>query len=288
MIVRSFVKYMRIHPLLIFISLIALLTGTFVDLSIILLIVLFHEFGHYVAAYYYNWRIHSIVLWVFGAVMKTDEYGSKSIKEELMVTLAGPFQHIIIYLIIAILSFQPLLPDSIVYSIFYYNSVILLFNLLPIWPLDGGKIVFLLNSLFYPYRQAYENTIILSMFFCFGLIVLQLFLFPFNLSSLLIMIFLLIENRSDWQQRYYVFMRFLLHRYEERLNNYPFTSLKVERSLRLIDVFHKFHQGKRHLIHIIGADHNETIIVDEADCLRLYFEEKNYSQPVGELMVKHP
>src|SRR5690625_1231766 len=139
MIVRSFVKYLKIHPLLIIIGLISLLTGTFVDLSIILLIVLFHEFGHYVAAYHFKWRIHSIVLWIFGGVMKTDEYGSKSIKEELIVTLAGPFQHIIIYLIIAILSFQPILPHSIVYLIFYYNSIILLFNLLPICPLVGEK-----------------------------------------------------------------------------------------------------------------------------------------------------
>src|SRR5690625_467395 len=139
MIVRSFFNYLKIHPLLMIFSFIALLTGTFVDLFIIMLIVLLHEFGHYVAANHYKWRIQSIDLWVFGGVMKTDEYGSKSIREELIVTLAGPFQHIIIYLIIAILSFQPILPHSIVYLIFYYNSIIFIFTFLPICPLVGEK-----------------------------------------------------------------------------------------------------------------------------------------------------
>ena len=268
-------------------SFIALLTGTFVDLFIIMLIVLLHEFGHYVAANYYKWRIQSIDLWVFGGVMKTDEYGSKSIREELIVTLAGPFQHIIIYLILGLFSFQSIISHSLIDLIFYYNSVILLFNLLPIWPLDGGKIVCILNNLFIPYRLAYERTIIFSMVVCLGLIAGQLFFLPFNLSSLIIMIFLLMENRSGWQQRYYVFMRFLLHRYEKHFSDYPRTPIVVKGNIRLIDLFKKFHQGKRHLIHIPGVNHRETIIVDELDCLRFYFEDKYYSQPVNELVSKY-
>jgi len=263
---------------------ISVFTGTFVQLAIILLIVFVHELGHYIAARYYKWRIQTIVLWVFGGVMKTDEYGSRKIFEEFIVTIAGPFQHLIIYLfVIGLLKNIPL-PESIIFLLLYYNTIILLFNLLPIWPLDGGKLFFLLNSLFFPYRQAYEHTIIFSMIISFVLITAHIFLFPFNLSSLLIIIFLLIENSKDWQQRYYIFIRFLLQRYEMPKNIGRLTSIVVPINMPLKQVFQKFYQGRRHLVYVVDKKREQTIVVDEHHCLQLYFEKKYLRQPIGKLV----
>src|SRR5690625_6878376 len=74
------------------------------ELSIILAIVLFHELGHFLFARLFHWRIHSIMLWVFGGVMKTEEHGNKPIHEDALVTIAGPLQHIIIYVGLFVLS----------------------------------------------------------------------------------------------------------------------------------------------------------------------------------------
>src|SRR5699024_6775939 len=143
-------------------------TGTFVHLFTLLSIVLIHEFGHYLAARHYKWRIYSIVLWVFGGVMKTDESGNKSIREDIIVTVAGPLQHLFIYFLISGCSF--LLPEHIVTMAHYYNSAIFLFNLLPIYPLDGGKLVFYCLSIFIPFRKAHYYTVVFSISACFGII----------------------------------------------------------------------------------------------------------------------
>ena len=46
-----------------------------------------------------------------------------------------------------------------------YNLMILLFNLFPIWPLDGGKLVFLLLSLKNPFPDAHRLTLLISTLF---------------------------------------------------------------------------------------------------------------------------
>src|SRR5690625_3474649 len=283
--VKKYIPHVQIHPLLIFFMLIFIFTGTFVQLAIILLIVFIHELGHYMAAMYFKWRIQTIVLWVFGGVMKTDEYGSRNIYEEFVVTIAGPFQHLLVYLLVIGILKHTTIPEAIIFLLLYYNTIILLFNLLPIWPLDGGKLFFLLNSIFFPYRQAYEQTILFSMIMCLMLIIMHLLLWPFNLSSLLIISFLLIKNGKDWQQRYYVFIRFLLQRYEQPKNIQQLTPIIVSKNLPLKQVFQKFYQGKKHLIHVIDPLNDQTIIMNERDCLRLYFDKKYLQQPIGELMT---
>lgn len=281
---KQLLPQVQIHPLLVLFIVISILTGTFLQLAIILFIVFIHELGHYLAAVYYKWRIQTIVLWVFGGVMKTDEYGSRSIYEEFVVTIAGPMQHLVIYLLTFLLLQFNFIPEPIIYLLLYYNTVVLLFNLLPIWPLDGGKLFFLANSLFFPYRQAYEHTIIFSMIMSIILIIAHLFLYPFNLSSLLIVIFLFIENSKAWQQRYYVFIRFLLQRYESQKDIDPLTSIVVPFHMPLKQVFQKFYQGKRHLIYIVNLVDEQMTVVDEYDCLHLYFDRKYLQQPIGKLV----
>src|SRR5690625_1053595 len=94
---KQLLPQVQIHPLLVLFIVISILTGTFLQLAIILFIVFIHELGHYLAAVYYKWRIQTIVLWVFGGVMKTDEYGSRSIYEEFVVSIIVTMLHLVIY-----------------------------------------------------------------------------------------------------------------------------------------------------------------------------------------------
>src|SRR5699024_2227308 len=137
--------------ILIIFIIISFVTGTFVELTVILAIVLFHEMGHFTMATYYNWRIRKVMLWVFGGVMDTDEHGNKPLYEEILVIIAGPLQHIVIYALILCLSLSSLLSPSLIELLVFYNTVLFVFNLLPIWPLDGGKLLFAILSIFMPF-----------------------------------------------------------------------------------------------------------------------------------------
>lgn len=284
----TFLKFMpeiRIHPILIAFIFIAFLTGTFMELLIIISIVFFHELGHFIVARFFKWRIKNITLWVFGGVMNTEEHGNRPLHEEALVIIAGPLQNLFIYLMIYFFSTYHILPVSIIDLIFYYNTAILLFNLLPVWPLDGGKLLFIVLSSLLPYRKAYNYSVIFSMVLSAVILLVQLIFFKFTLSAFFIMIFLLIENHTEWKQRFYVFIRFLLQRYEGNTTVKAVHPLVVSHEEFLMQVFVRFRRDKKHSIYISYPNRAREFI-DEADCLRSYFYNKDYNMTIGEIAKK--
>src|SRR5699024_10188834 len=105
-------------------------------LFMLLSIVIIHEFGHFLAASYFRWHIEKITFWVFGAVMETSEFGARRIYEDLLVTIAGPIQHVFIFLLLLFLQSVEIVPPAIIDMGMTYNFILLMFNLLPIYPLD--------------------------------------------------------------------------------------------------------------------------------------------------------
>ncbi|SFA68986.1 stage IV sporulation protein FB [Lentibacillus halodurans] len=273
----------HIHPILFIFIIISFLTGTFIELMTILVIVFIHELGHFTAAKWFGWRIRGVMLWVFGGVMETDEHGTRPFYEEVLVTLAGPFQHVFIYMILLLLSESQTVMPSIIDMAYFYNTVILLFNLLPIWPLDGGKLTFLIFSEVFPYRKAYYYVIIFSLCMNMVSMLVLLFLVPFTLSAFLLFSFLLMENRKDWKQRYYVFIRFLLRRYQGKAHFKRVLPIEVSHHHTLMDVFNGFYRDKTHTIYVkLPGDIRQSI--NEMECLHNYFHERNHHVSMGELV----
>ncbi|MEI3605827.1 M50 family metallopeptidase [Pseudogracilibacillus sp. SE30717A] len=279
-IVLNFLKLIHIHPILVIFIFISFITGTFTQLFLIFLIVIIHEAGHYLAASLYKWRIYSIVLWIFGGVMKTDESNNRKIKEDIIVTIAGPLQHIFIFLLLLSFDYLNILPKSVISQGHYYNAMILLFNLLPIYPLDGGKLLFYFLSTIVPFRKAHQFTIVFSFLSCFSLILVQIIFFPFTLSAFLLISFLIFENWTEWRNKYYTFMRFLLNRLNHPLECNKSEILIISDECRLIDVFKQFRRNRIHELQIAESEY----ILSENKCLRLYFKEKKVMETIGEII----
>lgn len=285
---RKFLPSIHVHPILLVFIIISFLTGTFTELLIILSIVLFHELGHFTAAKVFNWRIKGIMLWVFGGVMDTDEHGTRPLYEEMIVTVAGPIQHLFIYMLILFFSLNTTaVPPSIIDSMLFYNTVILIFNLLPIWPLDGGKLLYQMLSVILPYRKSYNYVIIFSICTIGTLLIIQLFFISFTLSAFILFLFLFMENRSDWKKRYYVFIRFLLRRYQGDIYVKGVRPIVVPHHMFLMDVFNQFHREKKHTIYITFSGKVQRSI-DDMDCLHSYFHEQDYRKSIGEITGNLP
>src|SRR5699024_4058532 len=308
----TFLKKLHIHPLFLLLIVLSLFTGTFVQLFILFAIILIHEIGHYTLANHYQWHIQSIVLWVFGGVMKTTEATNRPIKEDIIVTVAGPLQHIWMFAVIYGCSFMDIIPTSLVQTAFYFNYLLLLFNLLPIYPLDGGKLLFYILSLFLPYKKSHHYTyrfsllacILLVLFLFFNLftlfvvllltykktnqytyrfsflacILLVLFLFfnPFTLTAVLLLLFLMWENYQQWRQHPYIFMRFLL----QRMKMPEIEILFVDHSYTLMDVFSLFKRTREHEIKLKES----TYSLSETEALDYYFNKGKIQESVGQII----
>jgi Zn-dependent protease len=104
--------------------------------------VLLHELGHSVVALRYKIPVRSITLFLFGGVAQIGAE-SPSALAEFLVAIAGPL--VSLGLAIFFIVVQPLLAGmeplmGLAKYLAYINLALVLFNLIPGYPLDGGRV----------------------------------------------------------------------------------------------------------------------------------------------------
>lgn len=111
--------------------------------ALLMLFAFCHEMGHLLCGILMGLKPKSLKIMPMGLSIEFEIY-SKNIKDKLQIkkiwiALAGPITNIIIILITIIFSknIETILYGEIIYS----NILIAIFNLLPIYPLDGGRIL---------------------------------------------------------------------------------------------------------------------------------------------------
>jgi Zn-dependent protease len=126
-------------------------------------IVLLHEFGHCIACRRTGGEADEILMWPLGGLAFCRP--AQQWRAHLITAVGGPAVNVIIFLILApmlgllcaswaaavpspLQIDLPMLPDGrqplwllVIYFVHELNLILLLFNLLPIFPLDGGRIV---------------------------------------------------------------------------------------------------------------------------------------------------
>lgn len=154
--------------------LLGIITSLLVFLSILI-----HELGHSLAARQENIKINNITLHIFGGLASL-EHEPKTPVAELRVAAAGPIASFLLALFFYLLAEFLLKPVfSIGYQTFLhvgtFNFLVACFNLLPGFPLDGGRV---LRAILWYFDKSYEKatrlTIIFSIFFSVSLVVIGL------------------------------------------------------------------------------------------------------------------
>ncbi|MGM0652493.1 MAG: site-2 protease family protein [Bacillota bacterium] len=106
--------------------------------------VLTHEFGHSLVAINEGIPIKKITLFVFGGVAQM-ESEPDSAAAEFKITVAGPLTSLLIAVLTGAFYYVVLSPDQLLSeSIFFVarvNLVIAIFNTIPAYPLDGGRLL---------------------------------------------------------------------------------------------------------------------------------------------------
>ncbi len=104
----------------------------------ILLLILIHEMGHYFAAQALGIPVMLPVFTPLGAAVQLDQSACRSARDEAFIAIAGPFVGGIASLIV--LALGPILGSNLLLQLGAWGVAINLFNLVPLPPLDGGRI----------------------------------------------------------------------------------------------------------------------------------------------------
>jgi Zn-dependent protease len=146
-------------------------------------IVLMHEFGHSLACRQVGGKADQIVLWPLGGVAYVNPPQRPG--ATLWSIAAGPLVNVALFpvLIAAVtitrsLGWPQALPDlyQLLRAILWINTSLLIFNLLPIYPLDGGQILRSLLWFVLGRGRSLMVTTILGLFGILGLIIVALWM----------------------------------------------------------------------------------------------------------------
>lgn len=225
--------------------LLSVLTGSFRQFIIISTLITFHEIGHFLTAKILNIEVDKIYFYPLGGISKFNlQYNEKFIKE-LLIIISGPIaQHLTSIMLVLLMPKYKELINT-------YHYGILIFNLLPIVPLDGGKLLTLFLTNIYPFKKSI--TISIKLAYATLIIILIINLNSLKLNSIFLLLFLFFKIKKESSKTSCIYEKFLLERY---LNNYRFKKSK------LISSPQNFYKHKRHIIKENG----------------LYFLENDYLQ----------
>lgn len=166
--------------------------------SLIMIFAIVHELAHLLAGIFLKMKVKRVTLMPLGLSVEFDlsykDFNKKVLKsnkieiKKIIVAMAGPLVNLLIVLITYMLKIDTKLSEVIIYS----NLIIAIFNLLPIYPLDGARILKSILSLLINKMKA--NIILnkisnITLFFITFLISILIYYLK-NIALLFILIYL--------------------------------------------------------------------------------------------------
>lgn len=134
--------------------------------GILMLFAIFHEIGHMIAGILLGFKPNTIEIMPFGLSIgfegRVENYNKKIGKaniltlKKLFIAISGPLTNLIFIILFLIfpISFFGIEKQTII----YVNILIGIFNLIPIYPLDGGRIAKCLLHIFCGKEESYSYT----------------------------------------------------------------------------------------------------------------------------------
>jgi len=282
----------RCHPLLIIMMALSVVMGFYIELLTLFGIVIIHELGHVVAARYYGWEVSEVQLLPFGGVAVIEEQGGGTAWEEIVVAMAGPLQNAIMIILAFIMKSTSLWNDGWVDYFVQANIWIALFNLLPILPLDGGRILQAILSYRISYYYTLKLTIWMSLVMSGALLSAAVYSYPnsgLNLNLLVIAIFLLATNWYSYRNLNYKFIRFLLgrtNRMDKILSQGGLAQpIVVLGELSVTQITKMFRREQYHLIYVLNKKGIIRAVLPEHRLIQTIFIDRRPISAVSELFM---
>lgn len=202
-----------------------------------------------------GFHVKRIEIYPYGGCSKLEYPINISLWKEFLVLLMGPITQILFVLFVSFLKWD------VEPYFFVYHWFILGFNLLPIYPLDGGRILNLICAYFVSYYQSLKQVFYFSYLFYILLLFITL-LWKKNLVLFLILGLLGMKLKKEIKYADYSYEKFLMERY---LNTYSFHKSKKITNIKQMrrDYYHYFLKEGR--------------IITEKEYLNTYFARFTFS-----------
>lgn len=175
--------------------------------------------GHYLTGYFLKMKVKEIRLYMFGGITVLNEDLNLDIKKEILMLIMGPITQMLFFILIYFLHKEGYVNSLTYTKIKTINNLLISFNLLPILPLDGGKLLNNILDLIFPYKLSHLISIIISIIF-----LPTILLIDNKLLSILLITFLSFKLYIEISNHKYILNKLIL---ERNLKNYHYKKTKT-------------------------------------------------------------
>ena len=131
----------KIHPLYIIFTFVLIYCGQISACLVYLISLLLHEFAHYFVAKLLGYKLNNMVFMPYGIGIGGKNVTFKN-THEILIALAGPMLNF--FIVLVVVAGWWVFPISFAYTslLVQVNLALGIFNLLPFYPLDGGRVLY--------------------------------------------------------------------------------------------------------------------------------------------------
>ena len=231
---KSIFKKVHISYFFIILVLVSFLSGLFRDIIWLFIVLMVHELGHILFSIVFKWNIDRIDINIYGGLITYDDILDKPFFQEFIISISGVLFQSIFYYFMKQLFIMNVVDTEVFSLIKNYHYSVLFFNLLPIIPLDGSKVVFVFLNMFFPYYKSLKISSTISFFSLFVLIILLFFIkLKITFGYVTVFGFVLYKLYEYTGNIKYMFNRFLFERYS---NNQRFNKFNLINGHKLINM----------------------------------------------------
>lgn len=275
---RYFGIPLKVNPFFILLLALAFFYNRLIEALILFAIVLWHESFHVLAAKVYRLAVTDIELLPFGGVARLEALLQLNPQIEWVVAVAGPVSN----LLLIGLGYGALphldLPQQWFDFFIQANLGMAVFNLLPVLPLDGGRVLRSLLVRRMGFAQATRLAARLGQALSLALIAWGVYNIILGRYNFVLPVFagimLLVTARQEQNSASYIFLRYLTQKQQEVRLRRVFTVRDIAATLEtsLGEVLKHFQPPCYHLIWILDLDGKVLGLVSELELISALFE----------------
>lgn len=242
-----------------------------VNYILTLIFIAVHEAGHIAAALISGAGIYGVRILPVGFNALIDNSGCSK-RSRVCIYSAGPCVNLAIAIITGIV-WSGWGDDHILRLVIYYNLMLAFFNLLPILPLDGGRIAIELLSERLGLLGAGRQMRVFSVVLACGVILSGIVVFgksTYNISTVLIGIYILMCLKENKEETAFMNVKNLLYRHSRIIKKgiYPARELVVLKHIKISEAIKAMdHTDRFHIVHILDENFRVVKVMTEQEIL---------------------
>ena len=241
-------------------------------------IVFLHELAHTLVASAYGVQFSAIELFPFGGVASSEGFYDPDPFAEAVIALAGPLTNGVLCILAMAVAPYEVIPAQWYDYFMRANCVIGLFNLLPAFPLDGGRVLRAYLALKLGYRRATERAAFMGrvLAVALGSVGAAGVYYGFASVSLPVLAFFIYLSAGREQRLAgYVFVRYLTRKKQEldAAGVMPAEQLVAYGDVPVKDIVRHFVPKRYHVVLMINAAGAVEGVASEMEVVSSFFEQ---------------